>query len=1246
MVGDSSSIVGNGVKVSDAPILLLVTFHKALRAEFNQVCRIASSLDVSSPSRDLLLDLHHRFQFLKLAYKYHCAAEDEIIFQALDGRVANVACTYSLEHCGIEELFDSVFQSLDVLLEQDSNNWRQFRDLVDCTATIQTSICQHMVKEEEQVFPLLVHHFSVREQAALVWQFFCIVPIILLEDFLPWMTYSLPRDEQDDVVQCIKEVVPREKLLQEVVASWLGRKSQSSSICLDNFTNNEVASGSEKSLYLKKSYTVWSSAFKENCCKGELNCLQENAEYHPVDSLRLWHCAIRKDLKEVVEELCEMRNSKVFSNLASIAGQLKFILEVLIFYSDVLENVFFPVLSEFSDCRLSFSNKQFPKHRCIGLLCVLQNINFHSGTLLCVEQMYQHLGSLLEGINEHFSFQELEVFTLIRKHCNDDMQQRLLYLGLHMMPLGLLKCVITWLSTHLSEGESKAVLCNIKLAGSMLDMSFASLLYKWACLVYSGKTSQDAFKKELQEMFENKSYYLAKNIEETGFEDLHASVYERSLLVQVFPRSSGKAKKKSSDPSSYNTKEKNIAHSNEMNLQVFFPDFFKKVSPFSQNLTDKGDVGTSLQPDFKPIDYIFLFHKALSNDFNHLVLESTKLVENVTLFEEFCRRFHLVRFLYQIHSDNEDLIAFPSLEAKVQLQNISLSYTIDHKLAAEYFSRISGILDEISELHASLPSKLSNAVDGTLGQRIVKYRHLCMKLHGKCKTICSTVGKHFQREETELRPLFTKYFTDEEQDKIIGSILGNTRAEILQQTIPWLLACLSSGEQLAMMSLWRKTTKNTMFDEWLAEWWEGMSTDNVDSVEEKSTIFPWTLDTLEIVARYLSKESHGDFDESELHNKRLAFQPEESVGDDLKFYENSDGDDKRTLIGDIHTNHCAECHNKTFHKVTVQTNKKCELMSTSEKLRQLEEHILTMSEEDLTAAVRRVYNDPTLDLQKKSHISQTLLTSRWTVSQQKPHQEVLSSNDGGILGQCPSYRDPLTFGCKHYKRNCKVFASCCEKLFTCRYCHDDATDHVMDRKSATKMMCMKCLKIQPLSATCSSVSCKGLSMAKYFCKICRLYDDERIIYHCPYCNLCRLGKGLGFEYFHCMNCNACMAKSLAVHICREKGFESNCPICREDIFSSSSPVKALPCGHMMHSTCFQIYTSMHYTCPICSKSLGDMQVYYRMLDALLAEEKTPEEFYGRTQGILCNDCEKRGVSPFHWLYHKCSNCGSYNTRLL
>ncbi|RID58007.1 hypothetical protein BRARA_F01338 [Brassica rapa] len=128
----------------------------------------------------------------------------------------------------------------------------------------------------------------------------------------------------------------------------------------------------------------------------------------------------------------------------------------------------------------------------------------------------------------------------------------------------------------------------------------------------------------------------------------------------------------------------------------------------------------------------------------------------------------------------------------------------------------------------------------------------------------------------------------------------------------------------------------------------------------------------------------------------------------------------------------------------------------------------------------------------------------------------------------------------------------------------------------------------------------------------KLFDDER--------------EKIGIEYFHCMKCNACMSRTLVEHVCIEKCLEDNCSICHEYIFNSNSPVKALPCGHVMHSTCFQ--------------------VYFRMLDALLSEQKMPDEYLNQTQAILCNDCRRKGNTPYHWLHHKYSSCASYNTRLL
>ncbi len=53
----------------------------------------------------------------------------------------------------------------------------------------------------------------------------------------------------------------------------------------------------------------------------------------------------------------------------------------------------------------------------------------------------------------------------------------------------------------------------------------------------------------------------------------------------------------------------------------------------------------------------------------------------------------------------------------------------------------------------------------------------------------------------------------------------------------------------------------------------------------------------------------------------------------------------------------------------------------------------------------------------------------------------------------------------------------------------------------------------------------------------------------------------------------------------------------------------------MHSHCFAQYTRFHYACPVCAKSLGDMSVYFRMLDSLLARDaaELPPAYAARRQ---------------------------------
>ena len=66
-------------------------------------------------------------------------------------------------------------------------------------------------------------------------------------------------------------------------------------------------------------------------------------------------------------------------------------------------------------------------------------------------------------------------------------------------------------------------------------------------------------------------------------------------------------------------------------------------------------------------------------------------------------------------------------------------------------------------------------------------------------------------------------------------------------------------------------------------------------------------------------------------------------------------------------------------------------------------------------------------------------------------------------------------------------------------------------------------------------------------------------------------------------------------------------------------VQELPCGHFMHSHCFGQYTRYNYTCPVCSKTMGDMSMYFRMIDSLVARsDDLPPGYASRKQVGSCS----------------------------
>ncbi|KAL3459957.1 hypothetical protein BJX64DRAFT_264026 [Aspergillus heterothallicus] len=242
--------------------------------------------------------------------------------------------------------------------------------------------------------------------------------------------------------------------------------------------------------------------------------------------------------------------------------------------------------------------------------------------------------------------------------------------------------------------------------------------------------------------------------------------------------------------------------------------------------------------------------------------------------------------------------------------------------------------------------------------------------------------------------------------------------------------------------------------------------------------------------------------------------------------------------------------------------------------------------------------------------------------------------------------DEPTLGCPHYKRNVKLQCFDCKKWYTCRLCHDEVEDHRLDRPKTENMLCMLCGHSQPAGQYCKWC---GELAAQYYCASCKLWDNEasKSIYHCGDCGICRIGKGLGKDFFHCKTCSVCLPISIeTTHKCIERSTQCDCPICGEYMFTSPETVVFMRCGHSIHQRCLTEYSKSSYRCPICSKTITNMEATFRNLDRTIQSQPMPADFKDTKAIITCNDCGTKSVVKYHWLGLRCDMCESYNTTQL
>lgn len=973
------------------------------------------------------------------------------MYPALDAKVKNVTLHYSSEHADevistCFSLFDVTFQShlfvelmslLLSLFESVPSSTSGFHPLSCKMEEVRTTIERHLAKEEEQLIPLLIKLFSFTEQASMIAQFLFCIPMTAVQNFTDWIFTS---DRQDLIVH-VKTAVSDELLLS-LLMSWLDPEVQSPQSMIQE--GIKVLEGSIPN-----------------------NRIPLDEDRAPLRQIANFHRSIFHSLDAFISEAKSISNSEIAgSRMDPLLAKHRFLKDVCRFHMLSEEEIMFPVLFQYAHSASDY-DLCHAEHTAegvwfddLGRLLTDARSTARRGSMEAKDLLNQAISyaeDLRSNLWSHMLREEQEVFPVLQENLGSIEQCLMVWKTIKMMPLRLLERVMPWIASQLSESEYKGLLTALEIGGKHFQES--AVLKLLSRLVQQGSN-----KKQNSKFRGKRSRPESCNGEDLTKQDFQEQDFQKqdSEEQDLRKRNSQKQDLQNQNSGKQDLQERNSPKQNLQNQSS------EKQYLQNQNSGEQDSKNRILIPTQKsnPVDHIFQFHRAMIRDFRLFESETSELVKTLetgsdsrqTLLQSLKGRFNFLWSLYEAHSKAEDDVMFPVLESKEATSNSCHSYMLDHQREEESFAETKQMIEDLTQI-SSLQEALNSAV----------------KLNRKCAAMRSLLEIHVRAEETELWPFFAEHFTIEEQQKIVGQVIGRTGAEVLQMMIPWISSVFTQAEQDAMNESLHEATKNTKFEAWMKNW--------QNSELQRSIPMPSTDDQgLKEVVEYLKSRE----------------------------------------------------------------------FSTSKEFTPSFEDIFRMNQAQLQDAVRQVSNDQTLEPRRKAYLIQHMLASQYIISQQSKVEEAPTD-----VQHFRSFAQEGVLGCPHYQRNCALVAPCCDNVYVCRLCHDEEQTHKLDRQTVTEIVCMECGTRQEISNSC--ISCK-VQFGHYYCRICRLYENQegKDIYHCPFCNVCRRGKGLGIDFYHCMECNACMHTSLFnKHKCRRQKMDCTCPICGDSLFDSSTPIRVI-----------------------------------------------------------------------------------------
>ncbi len=265
-----------------------------------------------------------------------------------------------------------------------------------------------------------------------------------------------------------------------------------------------------------------------------------------------------------------------------------------------------------------------------------------------------------------------------------------------------------------------------------------------------------------------------------------------------------------------------------------------------------------------------------------------------------------------------------------------------------------------------------------------------------------------------------------------------------------------------------------------------------------------------------------------------------------------------------------------------------------------------MDSNELKNTIKKINSDLILNSSEKNVKIQQLI-----MNVSKTSSQIYNSNESKI--------------CSHYdKKNYYFKFNCCGIYDPCKRCHMERNTCQFDKICVNEITCSECNKTQEPSEFCIECSIK---FANSYCAICNIWTQQKEIFHCDSCGVCRIGNKENI--FHCHNCDACFAtknlitnqpikhkcfqyvtnKNISNNESRKISLkESSCVVCMELIFYSQESSTFLMCGHPIHKNCFkQMIQQQNYKCPCCKKSICDMSKQWNYLRLMIELHPLPTE---------------------------------------